>query len=504
MNIIETVALTKKFDDLTANNNINFSVRDGEIHALIGENGAGKTTLMNILYGLLQPTAGEIYFKGEKVRIDNPKKAIAMGIGMVHQHFKLVSSLSILENILLGVEPQKYKVFFDRKKAEEKIKEIDKKYGLNVDYNLKIRDVSVGVQQRVEILKMLYREVDLLILDEPTAVLTPQEVDEFFKSLKNLKEKGKTVIIVTHKLEEVFKCSDRVTVMRNGKLIDTLKTQETNMKELANLMVGRNVLLEVEKQKAAPGAKLLEVKGVSTYDDRQIKVLDNVTFHVNAGEIVGIAGVQGNGQEELLRVLTGMQLATSGIIYFKEHEITNMLPGDIRELGLSHIPSDRFQYGLASEASIAENLISGYHRRPHISNGKIINLQKVNEFSNKLVCQFDIRTENIYNPVQSLSGGNAQKVILARELAAEPELIIASQPTRGVDIGAIEFIHKQLIRARDEGKGILLISTELKEIMSLSDRILVMFSGKIVGELSIDEATEEKIGLLMAGVVREV
>lgn len=393
MNIIETVALTKKFDDLTANNNINFSVRDGEIHALIGENGAGKTTLMNILYGLLQPTAGEIYFKGEKVRIDNPKKAIAMGIGMVHQHFKLVSSLSILENILLGVEPQKYKVFFDRKKAEEKIKEIDKKYGLNVDYNLKIRDVSVGVQQRVEILKMLYREVDLLILDEPTAVLTPQEVDEFFKSLKNLKEKGKTVIIVTHKLEEVFKCSDRVTVMRNGKLIDTLKTQETNMKELANLMVGRNVLLEVEKQKAAPGAKLLEVKGVSTYDDRQIKVLDNVTFHVNAGEIVGIAGVQGNGQEELLRVLTGMQLATSGIIYFKEHEITNMLPGDIRELGLSHIPSDRFQYGLASEASIAENLISGYHRRPHISNGKIINLQKVNEFSNKLVCQFDIRTE---------------------------------------------------------------------------------------------------------------
>ncbi|AZO93496.1 ABC transporter ATP-binding protein [Halocella sp. SP3-1] len=499
MEILKTVNLSKKFGDIVANNNINFSIKKGEIHAVVGENGAGKSTLMNLIYGLHQPSSGEIYVSGQRREIANPRVAISLGIGMVHQEFKLISSLTVLENILLGVEPRKNRYFFDDEKAIEEIRALDKKYSLEIDPFAVICDLSVGIQQRVEILKMLYREVDILILDEPTAVLTPQEIDGFLQSLKNLKKRGKSIIFVTHKLEEVLQVSDRVTVMRGGEKIKTLITEETDKRELANLMVGRDILLDVNIGDFNPGRTVLETKGLETYDKRGIKKLDGLSFKVRRGEIVGIAGVQGNGQEELLRVLTGMQEATAGKVIINGQDISNLKPAEIREKGVANIPSDRFGCGLAAEGTVSENLICGYHHRKSFKTGKFLSLKKIKNYAEDLIEKYNIKTVGVESKVGSLSGGNAQKVIIARELAFRPNVLIASQPTRGLDIGAIDFVHEQLLKARSQGIGIILISTELEEILSLSDRILVLYEGKIVGSLRADEAEKEKLGILMTG-----
>lgn len=499
MNIIETVNLTKRFGEFTANDNINFAVEKGEIHAIVGENGAGKSTLMNCIFGLLKPDSGEIRVNGNNVEIANPKAAIKLGIGMVHQHFKLVPSLTIAENIVLGQEFVKG-LMLDTKKAISEVQEISKKYGLPINAKDKIQDVSVGVQQRVEILKMLYRDVDILILDEPTAVLTPQEVEEFLKSLIELKNKGKTIVIITHKLNEVKRCSDTVTVIRRGKVIGTVKTKDVDEKELARMMVGRDVLLKVDKGESKPGDVLYQVNNISTYNKRKIKVLDKVSFEVKKGEILGIAGVEGNGQTELISVMSGLLKTTEGTIEYCNDAITNSKPCKIKNIGIGIIPEDRYKHGLCKNLSIPDNLICGYHKRKPISNHGIFNSKNISEKSDALISEFDIRVGSKKETAGKLSGGNAQKVVIAREISMKPKVLIASQPTRGVDIGSIEFIHKQLIKYRDQGNAIILISSELTEIMSLSDRIIVMYKGNVIGEVSSKDATKEKLGCLMAGI----
>lgn len=499
---IQTVDLTKRFGSFTANDHINFSVEQGEIHAIIGENGAGKSTLMNLIFGLLKPDEGEIYIKGKKVSIDSPKVAISLGIGMVHQHFKLVPSLTIAENVVLGNEYMKG-LTIDYKKCVSQVEHLSKSYGLTIHPQDKVQDVSVGVQQRVEILKMLYRDVDILIFDEPTAVLTPQEVDEFLNSLKELKKKGKTVIIITHKLGEVMKCSDTVTVIRRGKVVDTVKTADVDEKVLARLMVGRDVLLRVEKGASHPGEVVYSVKNVSTYNKRKIKVLEDVSFDVRSGEILGIAGVEGNGQSELVKLMCGLMMNTEGKILFCGKEITNCTPCQIKKTGIGVIPEDRYKHGLCKQMIISENMIAGYHyQKPFCKHG-ILDSKCIHEKTEELIQDFDIRIGSRSEGVGKLSGGNAQKVVIAREMSTRPKVLIACQPTRGVDIGSIEFIHKQLIKYRDEGNAVVLISSELSEIISLSDRIAVMYKGKIIGELSSDEASNEKLGYLMAGIKDE-
>ncbi|WP_027624257.1 ABC transporter ATP-binding protein [Clostridium lundense] len=499
MKIIQTINLTKRFGNFVANDSINLSVEQGEIHAIVGENGAGKSTLMNCLFGLLKSDEGEIHIKGNKVNIESPKDAIKLGIGMVHQHFKLVPSLSIAENVILGQEFMNG-IKLDYKKAFSEVERVSKLYGLDINPREKIQDVSVGIQQRVEILKMLYRDVDILILDEPTAVLTPQEVDEFLDDLVELKNKGKTIIIITHKLNEVKKCSDSVTVIRRGKVIDTVKTKDVDEKMLAKLMVGRDVLLKVEKDESKPGDLVYQVKDISTYNKRNIKVLDKVSFEVRQGEILGIAGVEGNGQSEIIKVMSGLLKSTEGSITFMNKDMTNSTPYNIKNRGIGIIPEDRYRHGLCKNMIISENIIAGYHKRKPISNKGILNLREIEKKSDDLIEEFDIRIGSKTEGVGKLSGGNAQKVVIAREISMNPKVLIASQPTRGVDIGSIEFIHKQLVKYRDEGNAVILISSELSEIMSLSDRIIVMYKGKIIGELSSKEATNEKLGCLMAGI----
>ncbi|WP_125152001.1 ABC transporter ATP-binding protein [Clostridium rectalis] len=499
MKIIETVNLTKRFGEFVANDNINFSVEEGEIHAIVGENGAGKSTLMNCLFGLLKADEGDIYIKGKKTSIASPKDAIKLGIGMVHQHFKLVPSLSIAENVVLGQEfVNGIKVNY--KKAVEEVKKVSNSYGLKIDPKEKVQDVSVGVQQRIEILKMLYRDVDILILDEPTAVLTPQEVDGFLNDLIELKNKGKTIIIITHKLNEVKKCSDSVTVIRRGKIIDSVKTKDVDEKILAKMMVGRDVLLKVQKGESNPGDIIYQAKDICTYNKRNIKVLDNVSFHVRSGEILGIAGVEGNGQSEIIKVMSGLLKTTKGVLEFMNKDITNSKPCEIKDMGIGIIPEDRYKHGLCKSMTIYENMICGYHKRKPISNKGFINIKEVKKNTEELINKFDIRIGSKSEGVGKLSGGNAQKVVIAREVSMRPKVLIASQPTRGVDIGSIEFIHKQLINYRDEGNAVVLISSELSEIISLSDRIVVMYKGKIIGEISCTEASNEKLGCLMAGI----
>lgn len=499
MNIIETRRLTKRFGNMTANDGIDFAVKQGEIHAIIGENGAGKSTLMNMLYGLLQPDEGEIYIRGQKTRITSPKVAIQLGIGMVHQHFKLVPSITIAENILLSSEPIK-SGFIDKKKSLEIVERLIREFGFVMNPKDRIRDVSVGVQQRVEILKMLYRDVDILILDEPTAVLTPQEVDELLVSLRHLKNKGKTIIIITHKLGEVKRCSDTVTVIRHGKVVNTVKTSDVEEKDLANMMVGRDVLLRVEKQERRPGNVIYEVKGLSTKDNRGVKVVDNVSFHVREGEIVGFAGVEGNGQSELMKILSGLWRATEGSVTFMGRDITNAMPRKLRELGIGIVPEDRYEHGSCKTMTIAENLIAGYHYRKPFTRWGFLRSKEITAHAERLKNRFDVRAATLQQHVGSLSGGNAQKVIIARELSMNPKVLIVSQPTRGVDIGSIEFIHQQIIKSRDEGKAVILISSELSEIMNLSDRILVMYKGSVIGEFPAKDVTQEKLGYLMAGI----
>ena len=505
---VEMRNITKTWPGVVANDHVNLEVHKGEIHALVGENGAGKTTLMNILYGLIHRDSGEILINGQVVHITGPRDAIHLGIGMVHQHFMLIPPLTVAENIVLGHEPGNVASIYDVKQARATILELSKQYGLPIDPDVRIEKLSVGLQQRVEILKVLYRAADILIMDEPTGVLTPQETIELFRVLRGLVVKGKTIIFITHKLREVLELSDRITVLRRGKNAGELITSETNQAEIARLMVGREVLLRVNKTPAHPGPVALHVEDVHAQSDRGLEVLHGVSFDVCVGEILGIAGVEGNGQSELVEVLTGMRKITRGKItvtqikageLVKIHDLTTLNAREERLAGLAHIPEDRRGSGLVLTDSIEDNMILGRQRWPRFSwQGFVLLLSNIANWAKKLIAEFDVRTSSAKALANSLSGGNQQKLIIAREFSANPDVLIASQPTRGVDIGAIEFIHRRIIEQRDAGKAVLLVSAELDEIRSLSDRIAVLYEGQIVDIVS-PEATEEQLGIMMTG-----
>src|SRR5216684_2947414 len=485
---VEMRSITKAWPGVVANDHVNLKVRKGEIHALVGENGAGKTTLMNILYGLIRPDDGEIFINGQLAHISGPRDAIRLGIGMVHQHFMLIPPLTVAENIVLGREPGGLSAAYDTNQARADIRDLSKRYGLSIDPDVRIEKLSVGLQQRVEILKVLYRGADILILDEPTGVLTPQETFELFSVLRGLVAQGKTIIFITHKLREVLELSDRITVLRRGKNAGELITSETNQAEIARLMVGREVLLRVNKTPAHPGPVVLHMEDVHAQSDRDLEVLHGVSLDVRSGEILGIAGVEGNGQSELVEALTGMRKITSGKVTITQvkdgqagetRDLTTLNAREERLLGLAHIPEDRRGSGLVLTDSIEDNTILGRQRWPQFSwNGFVLLLRNIVNWSKRLITEFDVRTTSIKATVRSLSGGNQQKLLIAREFSAEPMALIASQPTRGVDIGAIEFIHRRIIEQRDAGKAVLLVSAELDEIRSLSDRIAVMYEGK--------------------------
>lgn len=492
------LGITKVFPGTIANDNVNFELLQGETHVLLGENGAGKTTLMNILYGLYQPEKGEIRIKGKQAKINTPNDAIELGIGMVHQHFMLVNNFTVAENIVLGIEPKKG-LRIDMAKACKDVKEIADRYGFNMDPKAVIEDISVGQQQKVEILKALYRGAEVLILDEPTAVLTPQEIEELGVIINNLKSEGKSVILITHKLKEVMKMSDRVTIIRRGKVTGTVNTSETNIDKLAELMVGRKVNLVVQKEEAKVGKEILKIEGVEAKNHRGLVAVKDVTLTVRSGEILGIAGVDGNGQTELIEVLTGLRKPEAGKITLNGTDIYNKTPRKIADCGVGHIPEDRQKRGLILKYSLFENSILGtYHKKP-FSKGIVMNYGEIRKYCKNLIEEFDVRTPNEDVTAASLSGGNQQKLIAAREIAKDPELLIASQPTRGIDVGAIEYIHKRLVQERDKGKAVLLVSLELDEILALSDRIAVMYDGHIVDILDRKDADEKKLGVLMAG-----
>ena len=500
---VEMRGITKVWPGVVANDHVTFSVRKGEIHALVGENGAGKTTLMNILYGVVKPTSGEIVVNGKLAQIRSPRDAIALGIGMVHQHFMLIPVLTVGENIVLGNEPVTRGDFYDKERAREQIEELARRYGLTLDPDARLGDLPVGLQQRAEIVKTLYRGADILILDEPTAVLRPQETDELFGVLRGLAQGGKTIIFITHKLREVMAISDRITVMRRGKVVGHLVTSETSEQEIARMMVGRDVLLRVEKAEARPGPVALKVEHLTADSDRDVPVLHDVSLEVRQGEILGIAGVEGNGQSELVEVLAGTRTATGGRILLGDRDITNLGARAIRDAGVSHIPEDRRGAGLVLNYSVADNMVLGYQRSaPFTWRGIVLRLQAILNWAKRLMKAFDVRAAGPEAPARTLSGGNQQKIIIAREMSSEPRVLLAAQPTRGVDIGAIEFIHRRIVEQRDAGVAVLLVSAELDEIRSLSDRIAVMYEGRIV---SIEPAgtSEERLGLLMTGGGRE-
>lgn len=505
---VEMRDISKSWPGVIANDHVNLSVRRGEIHALVGENGAGKTTLMNILYGLIRPDGGLMMVNGQTAHIGGPRDAIRLGIGMVHQHFMLIPRLTVTENIVLGHEPGNIATVFDFKRAREAVYNLSKQYGLPIDPDARVEKLSVGMQQRAEILKTLYRAADLLIMDEPTGVLTPQETTELFRVLRGLVQQGKTIIFITHKLREVLELTDTITVLRRGRNAGELVTRETNQAEIARMMVGREVLLRVNKTPARPGPVVLSVHDLRAFSDRDLEILHGVSFDVHAGEILGIAGVEGNGQSELIEALTGMRKITGGSITITQVkdgvageavELTTLNACEERRVGLAHIPEDRRGSGLVLTDSIEDNLILGRQRWPQFSwRSFVLLLHNIASWAKKLIAEFDVRTSSQKSPARSLSGGNQQKLIIAREFAANPMALIAAQPTRGVDIGAIEFIHRRLIEQRDEGKAVLLISAELDEIRSLSDRIAVMYEGQIVDIVS-PGATEEQLGILMTG-----
>ena len=498
--LIKMIDISKTFPLVKANDKVSFMVKKGEIHALVGENGAGKSTLMSILYGLYQADEGEIYIDGQKTNISNPNIAIENKIGMVHQHFMLVPPLTVVENVILGMEPRKNHFFINLKKAASDIKELSDKYGFKIDPWARIEDVSVGIQQRVEIIKVLYRGAEILILDEPTAVLTPQEVEELFKILSSLKGQGKTIIFITHKLNEVMAISDRVTVMRDGKVVGTKETSQTNTSEIATLMVGREVLLITSKTEQAIGKTVLRLEQVNAFNQHRYPVLKDIDLSVKEGQILGIAGVEGNGQTELVEAITGLRPVFSGKIFLYEKDITGLNPRKIRELHIAHIPEDRRKRGFIADYSVAENLVLGSHYRPPFVKGCFLNPPEIKEYANKLIKDYDIRPAVKENLLKSLSGGNQQKVIVARELQREPDLLIAAQPTRGLDVGSIEFVHKQILKERSRGKAILLVSAELDEILSLSDVIAVIYEGRIVETMVNKDIDRGKLGLLMTGV----
>ncbi len=498
--ILELKGITKSFPGVLANDHINLTLNQGEIHALLGENGAGKSTLMNVLYGLYAPDEGEIYVRGKKIAISSPRDAIAQGIGMVHQHFMLVPVFTVTENVMLGDETIRAGGFLDRKTPADRIREISHEFHLEVDPDSFIHDLPVGVQQRVEIIKLLYREADILILDEPTAVLTPQEVDELFTIMRSLVESGKSIIFITHKLREVLTFADRITVIRGGKVIGTTTPAEANQNQLAAMMVGRDVSLEVNKEPAQIKDIVLETEDLVVLDDLNNAAVKGVSFDVRGGEILGIAGVQGNGQTELVKAITGLSHPAAGKLRLLGHDITHASPRTITELGSAHIPEDRQHDGLVLTATIADNLVlNTYYRKPF---AKYVVLQedKVLENAEEIITNFDVRTPSPLIPAGSLSGGNQQKVIVGREFSRPIKFLVASQPTRGLDVGSIEYIHKRLLEKRGAGVAILLVSTELDEIMELSDRIAVMYNGQIIAIVEAEGATKEQIGLLMAGV----
>ncbi|MGD1820415.1 MAG: ABC transporter ATP-binding protein [Pleomorphochaeta sp.] len=511
MDIIKTENLTKKFGTFTANDNINLYVKEKEIKCIVGENGAGKSTLMNMLYGVLKPTSGKIFIRNEQVNFSSPSDAMEHGIGMVHQHFKLVPSLTVFENIVLGTEINKKTKkgiklpLIDTRKELEVVKKLIEEQNFELDPLAKIEDLSVGARQRVEILKMLYRKVDILILDEPTAVLIPQEVDQLILTLKKLRDLGKTIIVITHKLREVLALSDSVTVIKQGKVTGCVNTKDTNERELAQMMVGRDVVLSIENNHEcdADAKTLYEANNITTLNCYGKKCVDNISFQLHENEILGIAGVEGNGQSELVKILTGLMESCEGQIKLDDQDVTNKWPDELRTYGLGIIPEDRYKEGLCKTMSIAENCIAGYHKQNDVCKNGILKVSSIKDRRDQLIKSFDIRVGDIEGEVGQLSGGNAQKIILARELNQNPKVLLACQPTRGVDIGSIEFIHKQLLKYRDEGHGVLLISSELSEIMSLSDRIMVMYKGKIIGEVCAKNATSEQLGLLMAGIVED-
>lgn len=498
--VVEMKNITKKFGDFTANHNIDLTIHKGEVHALLGENGAGKTTLMNTLYGLYRPTTGEIYIEGKKVSMDNPNVAIEHGIGMVHQHFMLVEPFTVTENIILGMEETKNGGYIDIKAARKKVKELSDKYGLIVDPDSKIQDITVGMQQRVEILKALYRGADILILDEPTAVLTPQEIKDLIKIIRNLTEEGKSIIIITHKLKEIKAVADYCTIIRRGKHIDTVEVEKVTENDLASMMVGRDVNFVVEKEERQAGDIVLEVNDLVVKDNRGIAQVDKLSLEVRRGEILGLAGVDGNGQSELVEALTGLRKAESGKVLMNGKDITNNTPRQIIDSKLSSIPEDRQKRGLVLQYSVAENMIlENYMKEPFSKKGKFLNHEKIKEHAKALIEKFDVRPTNGELPAGALSGGNQQKVIIAREVTNDPDLLIAAQPTRGLDVGAIEYVHKSLVEQRDKNKGVLLVSLELDEVMNVSDRIAVIYEGKIVGIVDAADADENTIGLMMAG-----
>ena len=502
--VIEMLHITKEFPGIKANDDITLQLRRGEIHALLGENGAGKSTLMSVLFGLYQPDQGEIRKDGKAVKINNPNDATALHIGMVHQHFKLIDVFTVLDNIILGAEDTKLG-FLSKKRARKKVEELSERYGLKVDLDAKIEDITVGMQQRVEILKMLYRDNEVLIFDEPTAVLTPQEIDELMKIMKGLAAEGKSILFITHKLAEIMAVADRCSVLRKGKYIGTVNTADTNQAELSRMMVGRDVQLVVDKQPVAPTDAVLTVEGLSVksklYNREAVK---NVSFTVRAGEIVCIAGIDGNGQSELVHAITGLEKASKGKINLRGEDVTTASIRKRSKAGMSHIPEDRHKHGLILDNTLEQNMVLQKYYEPRFQKAGFIRFDAVRAYAETLIEQYDVRSgQGPVTVTRSMSGGNQQKAIIAREMDRDLPLIVAVQPTRGLDVGAIEYIHHQLVAARDAGKAVLLVSLELDEVRNLSDRILVMYEGEIVGELNPKETTVQELGLYMAGAKRQ-
>jgi simple sugar transport system ATP-binding protein len=496
--VLELHGITKRFPGVLANDHVDFDLRRREVHALLGENGAGKSTLMNILYGLYKPDEGEIRVRGKRIELSSPKDAIQHGIGMVHQHFMLIPVMSVAENIVLATEPTTHGVFLDYDSAAKRVSDMAKTFKFSIDPRARVQDISVGQQQRVEILKALYRNADILILDEPTAVLTPQEAHELFETLKVLRNEGMSIIFISHKLNEVLEIADRITVLRRGKKIETLPREGATEAGLAKLMVGREVLLRVDKSAASPAEPLLEVGDLNVVDDRNLPAVRDVSFSVRAGEILGIAGIDGNGQTELIDAITGLRRPVSGQVRLAGQDVTGASARRILDRGLSHVPEDRHRRGLVLDFTLAENIVlHDYNKEPYSEHGFLF-VGRLTSWARRLLQRFDVRGGTPDTRASALSGGNQQKVVLAREIERDPRVLVAAQPTRGLDVGAIEFVHRRLVEARDNGRAVLLVSLELEEILSLSDRIVVMYEGRIVGEYSPD-VTEEELGIAMTG-----
>ncbi|MDZ5033933.1 MULTISPECIES: ABC transporter ATP-binding protein [Clostridium] len=500
--VVEMLNIRKEFPGIIANDNVTLQLKKGEIHALLGENGAGKSTLMGMLFGMYQPEAGIIKVNGKEVKISSPNVANDLGIGMVHQHFKLVENFTVTENIILGLEPKKF-LTVDVKSAAKRIDELSKTYGLNVDPYAKIEDISVGMQQRVEILKMLYRNADVLIFDEPTAVLTPQEIEDLIEIMKNLIKEGKSIILITHKLKEIKAAADRCTVIRRGKCIGTVDVKTTTEADMAKMMVGRQVSFKVNKKPSTPGEEVLKIENLSVKNNKKVLGLKDFSLEVRKGEIVGIAGVEGNGQTEIVEAITGMREIESGAIFFNGRDITKTSIRDRIDDGIAHIPEDRHKRGLILDYTMEDNMVLKVYKNEPFSKNGLINRSKITEYANNIIETFDVRSgEGGKSMARSLSGGNQQKGIIGREVQSNPDLLIAVQPTRGLDVGSIEYIHKRLVEQRDSGKAVLLVSLELDEVLNVSDRIAIVNNGELIGVVNASETDENEVGLMMAGIKR--